>query len=95
MLRVKWLRKALANLDDAAGYIAKDNLSAARAMVADAFRLIGLLADNLNLGKAGRVAGTRELVVPRHPYIIPYRIRGGCVDVLRFLHGARQWPGAL
>jgi addiction module RelE/StbE family toxin len=96
-MRVKWLRKALANLDHAAGYIAKDNTSAARAMVmvAETFRLADLLADNPNLGRAGRVPGTRELIMPRHPYIIPYRIRGGCVEVLRFFHTARQWPESL
>jgi plasmid stabilization system protein ParE len=94
-MRVKWLRKALANLDEAADYIAKDNPAAARTMVAEAFRLTDLLVDNSNLGRPGRVPGTRELVMPRHPYLIPYRIRGGCVEVLRFFHGAREWPEAL
>ena len=94
-MRVKWLRKALANLDEAADHIAQDNRSAARAMVAEAFRLTDLLADNPDLGRAGRIPGTRELVMPRHPYIIPYRIRGGCVEVLRFFHEVRQWPEVL
>jgi len=88
-MRVKWLRKALANLDEAADYIAQDNPSAARAMAAEAFRLTDLLIDNPNLGRVGRIPGTRELIMPNHPYIIPYRIRGGRVEVLRFFHGAR------
>ena len=94
-MRVRWLRKALANLDDAADYIAQDNPGAARVMVEEAFRLTDLLADNPSMGRLGRVPGTRELVMPRHPYIIPYRIRSGCVEVLRFFHAARRWPESL
>jgi toxin ParE1/3/4 len=94
-MQVRWLRKALANLDEAADYTAKDSPSAARAMVAEAFRLTDLLADNPDMGRPGRVPGTRELIMTRHPYIIPYRVRSGCVEVLRFFHGARQWPEAI
>lgn len=88
-MRVKWLRKALANLDHAADYIAKDNRAA------EAFRLTDLLADNPDLGRPGRVPGTRELVMTHYPYIIPYRVRSGGVEVLRVFHAARQWPDNL
>ncbi len=44
------------------------------------------------IGRSGRVAGTRELVVTRTPYIIAYRVSSEGVDVLRVLHGARKWP---
>lgn len=45
------------------------------------------------MGRAGRVAGTRELVVADTPYIIPYRVRGDAVEILRVFHAARKWPG--
>jgi hypothetical protein len=32
-----------------------------------------LLPDDPQIGRAGRVPGTRELVIARTPYIIPYR----------------------
>jgi toxin ParE1/3/4 len=35
-----------------------------------------LLSENPQLGAPGRVPGTRELVIPKTPYIVPYRIRG-------------------
>lgn len=43
-------------------------------------------------GRPGRVEGTRELVIPRTPYIAAYRIAGDTVRILRVLHGAQQWP---
>jgi toxin ParE1/3/4 len=95
MMQVRWLRKALANLDQAADYIAQDNRAAAAAIVKEAFRLTDLLADNPNMGRPGRVPGTRELVMAHYPYIIPYRIRNGWVEVLRVFHAARRWPETL
>jgi plasmid stabilization system protein ParE len=42
----------------------------------------------------GRVPGTRELVIPRTPFIVPYRLVGNAIHVLRIFHAARQWPEA-
>ncbi len=47
------------------------------------------------MGRMGRIAGTRELVVSRTPYIAAYRIEGHTVRILRVLHGAQQWPDDL
>jgi plasmid stabilization system protein ParE len=43
-------------------------------------------------GRSGRIAGTRELVISRTPYIAAYRIAGDTVRILRVLHGSRRWP---
>ncbi len=51
------------------------------------------LADMPNRGKPGRVPGTRELVIP--PFIIAYRVSREAVEILRVLHGARNWPSAI
>lgn len=34
----------------------------------------------------------RELVIPRLPYIVAYRIRGEVIEVVRVLHTSRMWP---
>ena len=91
-MRVRWLRTALANLEAEAEYIARDNPAAASRVVATIVRSVERLAKYPASGRPGRVAGTRELVVAGTPYIIPYRIRGGAVEVLRVFHGARRWP---
>ena len=91
-MRVRWLRVALANLDAEAEYIAQDNPAAAGRVVQKILRAVDLLRENPAMGRAGRVAGTRELVVAETPYIIPYRVRGDAVEILRVFHAARKWP---
>jgi len=91
-VRVRWLKVGLANLDTEAEYIAQDNPAAARRVVQKILRAVDLLKENPAMGRAGRVAGTRELVVAETPYIIPYRVRGDAVEILRVFHAARKWP---
>jgi toxin ParE1/3/4 len=92
-VRVRWLRTALANLDAEAEYIAKDNPAAAARVVQRILRAADHLKNNPAMGRAGRVPGTRELVVDETPYILPYRVRGDAIEILRVFHAARKWPG--
>lgn len=94
-MRVKWLRAALANLDAEAEYIAEDNPAAAGRVVQRILRAVDLLKKNPAMGRTGRVAGTRELVVAGTPYILPYRVRGEALEILRVFHAARKWPEKL
>ena len=91
-MRVKWLRQALRNLDDEANYIAGDNLAAAQLVVQRVLEAVALLAEQPGMGRPGRVPGTRELVVLRTRYIVPYRVRGQTVEVLRVFHTSRRLP---
>ena len=43
-------------------------------------------------GKAGRVPGTRELIVPRTPFIVSYSSVKKDIHILALIHGARRWP---
>jgi len=94
-MRVKWLQAALDNLDAEAEYIAADNPKAARSVVSTIVNAIGHLAKHPNLGRPGRVNGTRELIVPTTPYIVPYRMRGNQIEILRVFHSSRKWPKRL
>jgi len=94
-VQVRWLQRALRNLQEEAEYIAQDNPSAAVAVINQIEHAVKLLADNPGLGRAGRVPGTRELVVPDTPYLVPYRVRGQYIDILRVFHGRRRWPAEL
>jgi toxin ParE1/3/4 len=91
-VRVRWLRCALINLDEEAEYIARDNPDAAARIVDRIATSVDRLATHPASGRPGRVPGTRELVVTGTPYIVPYRVRGDSVEILRVFHAARKWP---
>ncbi|MFA7261585.1 MAG: type II toxin-antitoxin system RelE/ParE family toxin [Caulobacter sp.] len=90
MAKVVWSRSALADLDDIASHIARDNLSAA-VRISEALWMAGeSLADHPNRGRLA-ASGLRELVTVR-PYILRYRVSVKRVLVVQIRHGARR-PG--
>jgi toxin ParE1/3/4 len=85
--------EAIGDLAALRAYIAEDNPKAAKRVVVRIIDCVEkLLSAHPHLGRPGRVPGTREIVVPRTPYIVPYRIRNNRIQVLRVYHGARRWP---
>lgn len=74
-------------------YIANQNPSAAKAIALEIERHVRLLQEFPHLGRDGRVRGTRELAIPRTPYVAVYSANG-LVVLLRLLHGAQNWPPA-
>jgi toxin ParE1/3/4 len=91
-VRVNWLRGARANLIAVSEYIANDNPDAAARTVAAIVNAVETLEHFPALGRPGRISGTRELVVSGTPYIVPYRVRGEDVQLIRVFHAARKWP---
>ena len=93
-MTVRWTSSALRDLEAIGDYVAKDKPAAARRLVGDIFDRTSLLAQHPDAGRPGRVAGTRELVVTGTPYIVPYRVRDGEVEILAVFHWARRPPSA-
>ena len=91
-MQLKWLRTALRNLDEEAAFIAADDPRAAQLVVEHVLNAVEMLASQPALGRPGRVSGTRELVVAKTRYLIPYRVRGDVVEVLRVFHTSRRVP---
>lgn len=91
-MRLRWLVSARVDLARIVDEIAIDNPVAADAFQMRLFKMVGHLTTFPDAGRTGRVAGTRELIVPEHPYVIVYRTTVEAVEVLKVLHGARQWP---
>tara|TARA_R110000787_G_scaffold75747_11_gene167500 strand:+ start:1100 stop:1387 length:288 start_codon:yes stop_codon:yes gene_type:complete len=88
-----WSPEALQDLTDIRAYIAQDDPHAAKVVVERIVRLVAeQVPDNPEIGRPGRVAGTRELVITRTPFVVPYRVREGAIDILRVYHAARMWP---
>ena len=91
-MRIRWLRKALANLDAEASYIATLDPAAARLVISRVMKAVNRLADHPGLGRPGRVPETRELIIPKTRYIVPYRVRAETVEILRVFHASRRLP---
>lgn len=91
-MQLRWLRRALLNLDEEATYIAAEDPNAARLVVERVLQAVAMLSEQPALGRPGRVPGTRELVVSRTRYLVPYRVRGDVVEVLRVFHTSRRPP---
>jgi toxin ParE1/3/4 len=83
--------QARADLREIFLYIAEDNSHAARLILTRKER-VAELANNPHIGRPGRVPGTRELVISKTPYLVPYQVSGDTLQILRVYHGSRQWP---
>jgi toxin ParE1/3/4 len=91
-MAARWLRRALLDLDDAYDYVAADKPEAARRLVDHIEEGGRRLSLHPNIGRPGRVPGTRELVIAGTPFLVVYRVAAGQAVVLAVLHGARRWP---
>lgn len=87
-----WTEQALAQRFEQLDFIAQDSPAAAITMDERIEHSTAGLQDHPERGRPGRVAGTRELVIPRTPFIAVYRLRGERIEILRLLHGAQKWP---
>lgn len=91
-MQVRWLRKAIQNLNAEAEYITKENPTSAAEMFEYVKAKVEALGDFPATGRPGRVPGTRELVIDRYPYLVPYRVAGDELHVLRVFHTRRKPP---
>src|SRR5689334_18612155 len=94
-MKLVWARFALTDRDDIFSYIEAENPRAAvqvdERVVSAAHRLV----DFPESGRPGRIAGTRELVIPQTSYIAVYAVLADRIRVLRILHAARMWPDGI
>ena len=93
-VRVRWLRTASRNLDAAIEHIAQEDPGVAAKVYAHIRERVAALADQPSMGRPGRVFGTRELVIEKYPYIVPYRTQEKEVQILRVFHTSRKPPKA-
>ena len=91
-MHVKWLEEAGQDLIDIRTYIAHEHPDTAQSVAQRILETIAYLRDHPEIGRTGRITGTRELVIPGLPYIVPYRVKGNVIEILGVLHGAREWP---
>lgn len=93
-MRVVWTREAEQDRDDVWEYIAADSVSAAARMDELFSDAAAQLADFPELGRPGKIPGTRELI-PHENYRLVYEIVGDTAWMLALVHTARLWPPLL
>ena len=91
-MTVVWSRRAIQHLIALHEHIASDSEQNAAQVATRILRSVELLQTQPNMGRPGRIAGTRELIVPDTPYVVPYRINGRRLELIAVFHGHRKWP---
>jgi toxin ParE1/3/4 len=89
---VRFSTAARADIQSIFDYIALDNPGAAARVIGtieQATMRLGLFPLS---GRSGAVEGTRELVIPRLPYIAVYQVNSETVEVIAVFHAAQNKP---
>jgi toxin ParE1/3/4 len=73
-MEIRWLEDALADLTEIHPFAA-DNPRVTARVVERIRAAIRHLAELPHRGRPGRWPGTRELIIPGAPYILPYRVK--------------------
>ena len=94
-MRIRWTKRAIRSLASIHAYISRDSPDAAARVAAGILDATVRLERFAQSGRSGRTKGTRELVVPGLPYIIPYRIVDDVILILSVVHTSRKWPKKL
>lgn len=90
--QIKFSKSAIQDLDSIQKYICENNRKAAKEVVSYIINKIEtVIAQNPAAGRAGRVLRTRELIITKYPYIIPYQVRENTIYILRILHSSQKW----
>ena len=90
---IEWTEQAIRQLDQAHDYIALSSSEqvATRIMMQIVISVQQLGAFPMS-GRAGRVPGTRELIIPNTPFIAAYANEKARIVILAIYHGVQQWP---
>jgi toxin ParE1/3/4 len=93
-MNIIWRAAAQDDLNRAFDYILEHNPAAVLRLYETIRQRVERLADHPALGRAGRIADTRELVIVGTRYLVAYTVdrRIDAVIILRILHGAQEWP---
>jgi toxin ParE1/3/4 len=91
-MKIVWSPRAIRHLEHLRAYVERDSEQNAALVAGRILKAVDLRQDHPQRGRPGRVLGTRELVIPDTPYIIPYRVRGDRLELIAVFHGRQKWP---
>lgn len=91
-MKLVWAPGAQADLESILRYVGQDDIDAAFRQTDRIEGAVENLRRHPFMGRAGRKAGSRELVVAGTPYIVMYLVLDQRVEITAVVHGAQQWP---
>lgn len=91
-MKVVWTKLAVSDLWHIRNYIEADHPEGVGTIMLKIEKAVEHLPSYPNLGRPGRVKGTREIVVMGTPFLIPYRLKKERLEILAVIHSARRWP---
>lgn len=91
-MKISFTPEAQSDFDDIFSYIFKKNPTAVYNVRERILEAIMGLPEYPYIGRKGRAEGTREMVVPNTPYVIPYEILDDKLVILAIFHSSRDWP---
>jgi toxin ParE1/3/4 len=93
-MQIRWSPASAEDLEQIFDYIRTDNPGAAQRVAQTIYDPADSLGADPYLGRRGRVEGTRELPVPRLPFIVVYQMleQADAIEIVNVIHGAQRWP---
>ena len=91
-MRIVWSPTAVQDLQHLRDYIAERNPQAATRVGRMIEEAVASLSDFPSMGRPGRIPNMRELVIAGTPFVVPYTVHQGRVEIIAVLHGAQRWP---
>lgn len=91
-MKLRLLPRAVNDVAGQYTFIAKDDPAAALRVVERIEKSLRLIESNPLIGHPTPGRPTREWPVPGLPYVIPYRIKGDTIEILRVFHTRRKRP---
>jgi toxin ParE1/3/4 len=91
-MKIVWSPFAIEDLIAIRAYIAQHNPDAAASVAQRILHAVGFLADHPQMGAPTHRTDVRKLIVPQTPYVIPYRVRDGAIEILEVFDGRQLAP---
>ncbi len=88
---LRFTKQARADIDAVYVYVAQNDPQAAQHVLDQIEHMIDHLPSHPEMGRKGRVKGTRELIIPNIPYLVAYELSGSFIDILAIIHTSRKW----
>lgn len=92
---IVWLPVAVQDIIHIRHYIADRDPESASKIAQRIDKAIAHLSAMPNMGRSGRIFGTRELTISGTPFLAVYRVQSDRIEILRVLHGRQTFPESL